>query len=58
MPNIPSSDKKKLAKKYHDQPRFPVITNGYEQEMKDLYEVTLKKSLILVTKRMVEMKKK
>jgi len=27
----------KLKKKYHDEPLYPVITNGYEGEMKRNY---------------------
>lgn len=48
MPKIISSDIKKLPKKYHDAPRFPVVVKGYEERFKDNYKRTINNTVKLL----------
>lgn len=48
----------KLKAKYHDMPRFPTITNGYEDEFKDNYSKMLKRMVLEVGKKMAILKLK
>ena len=53
MPKITPSDKKKLPKKYHELPRYPSITYGYERVFKKNYYKTLDKMFLGITKQML-----
>jgi len=57
MPKVVSSDKKKLKKKYHDQPRYPAITYGYEGDLKKAFGRQLVKTGTELSKKMVEIVK-
>jgi len=54
MPKIISSDIKPLTKKYHELPRYPVVTYGYEKEFKKRYQKTLDNTFMQLTKKMID----